>query len=58
MTTSAEEIESLHAEVKALREALAYAVKEADGWCNDSDGAGPVKTEEMDRARLLLRTAP
>jgi hypothetical protein len=57
MTTPEEDIEALRAEVKALREALAYAIKEADDWHDDSR-SGPVKTEEMDRTRLLLRTAP
>lgn len=38
---------------KALRESLAYAIKEADGWYDDCRG-GVIDSEEMTRAKALL----
>lgn len=42
--------------IMALEKALAYAIKKADGWCDDSRGV-PVNTPEMDEARKLLEDA-
>lgn len=41
---------------KALRESLAYAIKEADGWHDDCRG-GVLDGEEMTKARALLEQA-
>lgn len=50
---AADEIEMLRKELEIFRSALAYAVKEADGWHDDSHG-GPIEDEEMERVRALL----
>ncbi len=42
------------AERERWRNALSYAVKEADGWFDESHG-GMIETPEMDAARALLR---
>lgn len=42
--------------IMALEKALAYAIKEADEWSDDSRGK-PVNTPEMDEARKLLEDA-
>ena len=34
--------------------ALEYAIYEADGWHDDCRG-GPIETEEMDKARQVLK---
>lgn len=50
---AADEIEMLRKEIEILRNALAYAVKAADGWHDDSHG-GPIEDDDMDRVRALL----
>ncbi len=44
-------------EINQLREALAYAIAQADGWHDDGHG-GPVSSEEMTQARALLAHMP
>jgi hypothetical protein len=39
--------------IEKLRAALAYAIKEADGWYDDARG-GQIDSPEMDAARKLL----
>jgi len=46
--------DSLCEEYVVLKNALAYAIKTADGWHDDSHG-GPVDTSEMKAARKLLK---
>jgi len=43
---------ALQRELDEARNALAYAIKEADGWHDDSRG-GPVNGLEMDAARAI-----
>ena len=51
-----DELLKTYARMCRLENALAYAIKEADGWCEESRG-NPVDTPEMDEARKLLQDA-
>lgn len=50
-TDAAAEIERLQARVAKLESALRHAIKEADGWCDDSRG---VPASGLDWARSLV----
>jgi hypothetical protein len=46
-------LESLQRELEEARKHLAYAIEEADGWCDESRGCD-VRGPEMDAARAFL----
>jgi hypothetical protein len=51
----AERVIELEKENAELRAALAYAIKEADGWYAEARGGERIEgDEEMDKARRLL----